>query len=589
MALNIAALFLVAAITFMHSMFGLFSGLINVLCTIVAMCVAFGFYTPLNDWMAKDMEFSPAYSEPIALMMLFFVTLLALRSLADQFIRGNVHINQYADWGGGAVCGFVNGQIAVGMLAIGSGMLPLGDRVMMFQRYERSNTTQAEHEKVADFKRNTLWLRSDEFATGLFSILSSGSLRSDVQFATVYPNFTDAMWYSNNTVQPQNMPVPYRDKRNGDGNNALKLDSWWEVKGPLEARYREEVPTERVGRPQMSPMSFKAASGMKIIGVRLTLGAAAADKNQTSKLHLFRASTLRLVGKRGDDTTQYTPIALAGHDKELAAGAIRVVDLDTNVSMEGSDQTIDVYYEVPDDFMPSFVEYKRHARTAMNTGPAKAAPGELVKATTPSATGGPSRGGAPQFFWEGNSGVNFALPFEFGADELKRGSGQDLRIESDKLAFGRIFGRKEAFEAQPNKNIVKDFAAPDGWRLVQIKYNPKKAASIVGDVFNYAARLNQYKVVDNNGNSYLMVGYWAVVKRGGKDFFEIYYDWSNDGGQTGPGAANHSMLDFKEISANEYNADDSTVTLLFLVKSNSQLTKLENQKGESKDINFNVP
>lgn len=589
MALNIAALFLVAAITFMHSMFGLFSGLINVFCSIIALCAAFGFYTPLNDWMAKDMEFQPAYSEPIAFVMLFFVVLIALRSLADQFIRGNVHINQYADWGGGAACGFVNGQIAVGILAIGSGMLPLGDRVMMFQRYERSNTIQADHEKVADFKRNTLWLRSDEFATGLFSLLSSGSLRTDTQFSTVYPNYTDAMWYSSNTVQPQNMPVPYRDKRNGDGNNAVKLESWWEVKEIPNARYREAVPTEKVPRPQMSELNFRAASGKKIIGTRLTLGAAAADKNERAKLHLFRASTLRLVGRRGDESVQYTPVALAGHDKELAAKAIRVVDLDTNVSMEGADQTIDVYYEVHEDFKPSFVEYRRHARVAMVGEPAKAAPGELVAKGPAEGTGGAGRNSGSQIFWEGNSGINFSLPFEFGADELKRGSGQDLRVEGDKLAFGRIFGRREAFEVKPNKAVVKEFAAPEGWRLVQIKYIPKKAASIVGDVFNYAARVNQYMVVDNNANSYRMVGYWATVKRGDKEFFEIYYDWSADGGDPGPSATNHSMLDFKEISANEYNADDSTVTLMFLVKAKSQLTKLQNQKGEGKEINFNVP
>ena len=42
MILNIAVLALILAITFMHSLFGLFSGLINALCAITAMCVALG-------------------------------------------------------------------------------------------------------------------------------------------------------------------------------------------------------------------------------------------------------------------------------------------------------------------------------------------------------------------------------------------------------------------------------------------------------------------------------------------------------------------------------------------------------------------
>lgn len=586
MALNIAGLFLVVAITFMHSMFGLFSGMVNVVCSITALCMAFGFYTPLNDWLTKDMGFHSAYSEPIALLTIFFVVLLAIRSLADQYLRGNVHLPMYVDWGGGAVCGFVNAQIAVGVLVIGTGMLPLGERVMMFQRYERTNTTDPEHERVADLRRNTLWLRSDEFASGLFSMLSGGSLKGDTQFASVYPNFTDAMWFSNNTVQPQNMPVPLRDKRGGDGFGALKIEQWWEVKQPIEGRYREGVPTEKAQQPQMTPLTFKAAAGRKLIAARLVLGAAAADRTDKTRLHLFRPSTLRLVGRRGDEPTQYTPIALANIDKNLGT-AIRIVDLDNNVSMEGADQTIDAYYEVDDDFIPAFVEYRRHARTAMGA-PAPGAPGEVIASAAPTeSASGRDATGRLKIFWEGNSGVNFALPFEFSLDDLKRG--QDVRVEGEKLAGGRIFGRKEQFEAKPNKSVAKDFAAPDGWRLVQIRYVPKKAQSLIGDIFNFAGRLNQYQVVDNNANLYHMVGYWASVQRGGKEFFELYYDWSGEAGDPGPAATNKSMLDFKEITAAEFNADDSVVTLMFLVKPGSLLTRLQNQKREGSDVQFNVP
>jgi hypothetical protein len=63
-------------------------------------------------------------------------------------------------------------------------MLPLGGRVAMFSRFER---TEDMENGVVKFERNSVWLKPDEFAAGLFSLLSSGSLSRQTPFAEVYP------------------------------------------------------------------------------------------------------------------------------------------------------------------------------------------------------------------------------------------------------------------------------------------------------------------------------------------------------------------------------------------------------------------
>ena len=104
-----------SGITFINSVFGIFSGLINLFSCVVAMAVAFGFAEPASAFVAEQ-GLHPAYALPVCFVGLYFVTLMILRLLADQFIRGNVRVPMSVDWAGGAACGFLIGMISVGRL-----------------------------------------------------------------------------------------------------------------------------------------------------------------------------------------------------------------------------------------------------------------------------------------------------------------------------------------------------------------------------------------------------------------------------------------------------------------------------------------
>src|SRR5690606_35883782 len=99
--------------------------------------VAFAFFEPLTDFFTANVTGQTQFVEPTALFLLFVGSLIILRTAADNLIRGNVTPPAWLDTGGSIVCGFVNGQLITGVLVISVLMLPLGGRVLGFQRLER--------------------------------------------------------------------------------------------------------------------------------------------------------------------------------------------------------------------------------------------------------------------------------------------------------------------------------------------------------------------------------------------------------------------------------------------------------------------
>jgi len=570
MLFNIIALVLVLAITFMHSIFGLFSGLINVFCCIIAAVVALGSYDALNQVVTGSLNLNSAYTEPICLVVLFVLTLLLLRTLADNYIRGNVTLPMYVDWGGGAVCGFVNAQLCVGILIIGILMLPIGGTKLGFSRYVRvEGGTDAERPYMAQVERQSFWTRSDEFTAGLVSLISSGSMRSKRSFAEVYPDFTDAVFLSTNTVQPESLPSPLRAKKTGgDGfTKGLTVEEWWERSDPLDVRYRKDAPTEKNPKPPLSPQSFKPGPGMKLIGVRMTLGSAAADRQKTSKKHLFRPTQIRLVGQADKHPRQYPARVLNTGDKEIR-GANRLVNFDDNFSLEGGDQEIDAYFEVDQDFVPSFVEYRRHARAELTRANLKEdAPLGAIATKTDSSKNRQEK--TPRFYNRQGSGENFKLPFNVKLAALRSG----VTIKAKQLVKGRFSGNRTRFESNGNEPETNAFAVPDGSHMLQVRYTPQKAQSIVGDVFNFVGQLNQFSVRDDRGNEHRLVGYYAIVKRGRNQFVELFYNGAPDDPAD---PSFRYMLDFKSVNRKELDAPDAEVGLLFLIdRGDVRITKLE--------------
>jgi len=590
MVLNLFAMAFVLALTFLHSMWGLFSGILNVFCAITALCVAFGFLDPVNDLVTGSLHLHSSYSEPLVLTLLFAVTLIVLRLLSDNFIRGNVRVPMYVDWAGGGIAGFVHAQICVGVMVIAFVMLPWGGRIMQFQGVERvirdKESVINPDTGLAEFQRAHLWLRSDEFAVGLFKMISGGALRGETTFAEVYPDYTQWVAWTGNQVQQESITSPLRDENNDGFRDGLSVDQWWELKDgkaklPDEyTRYRKQVPSKGAPDPAYDPFAFTPPTG-RLIAVRLALGASSADRGEGFAYHNFRPTMLRLVGDLvlPDGTREpkdYIAQVIGGAVGKLG-NHLRVVDPDNNLSVPASgSEKIDAYFAVDSDFQPRFVEYRRHARAAVTEDKKKEAePTRLTAAAAPGSEGPDAQGHGVGRFMDTvvQSGELVQLPCRMAADKM-RSHGTDVEMRNGELESGRVVGAKRTL--QEGQEFVDKFAVPEGKKIFQIQTHTRKMESIVGQALNFAAStVNQYKAIDKAGNSHDLCGYYAVVKRGNDDFVELFFTPTpNDVGYNG-------LLNFSDSSIRRElrDQDDAILGLIFVVPPGTCITKIQSQGG----------
>jgi hypothetical protein len=595
MILNVAALVLVLGITFLHSTFGFYSGLVNLFCSVTALAVAFGYFEALTDFASTQIDLPTSYIEPASLVVLFAVTLIVLRTLADRFLRGNVRVPQYIDWAFGAACGFVNAQICVGVLALGFLMLPWGGRVAMYQRYERAPEDRKDEAGRIEFVRQGLWLGSDSFAAGLFNLLSSGSLKSDTRFASVYPDFPEWVAWTGNTVQTESFTSPLRDK-DGDGfKNGVKVEKWWEQPGKLSpdtTRYRPLVPTRANPKPPYEPRDFGPPPGRKLLGFRLALNRSAADRDKASANHRFRPTQIRLVGdvKMPDETLeprQYVPQVLRGADPAIESN-YRIVDIDNNFCLAaGSDVKFDLYFEVDERFQPRFVEYRRNARAVPPGKPEKAPPEETAAATPTAAgpgapagkSGGPDKASGASRFIDtvdrAHSGDREDLPFAMAANKIRA---LDCDLAGNLLVRGQFSGEKtELAVDKGSKDAVAKFQLPAGKRIFQLATKPRKAASIPGQAMNFAGSIaNQYFALDDSGDRHMLAGYYAIIKKDGQDFIELFFTPDPEG------SGFNGLLDFKTpgIRTALQDQPDAVLGLIFLVPPGKGIVAVNSQAGK---------
>jgi len=215
-------------------------------------------------------------------------------------------------------------------------------------------------------------------------------------------------------------------------------------------------------------------------------------------------------------------------------------------------------FELPEKFVPTYLEYKRGARVAVNfsKGPAPGAqaategkPAEAVAETKPvdskppgaaptrksrpvepGTTAVPSPDGTvPDSGRGGNirGATTLAGKSTFGDDlplEMKAYRRlQDTQIERGKLLNGHLVGDVEQ-QASGNEPPVTKFEVPEEKRLLQLHTGFLKARSGLGRALAVAvATVQNYSVIDDKGNGFPIVGKYAVASVGGTRTVEIQY------------------------------------------------------------------
>ncbi len=584
MVLNIVSLVLILGITFLNSIYGFFSGIINLFCTIVSLAVTFGFWAPLNAFLTSQ-GLHPSYSTACAFVLLFLVSTLVLRSIADAYIRGNVRVPLMVDWIGGGLCGFLIAELTVGTLLLGFLMLPFGGPDSIYARQARSEGNRKDADKRTQFETHSFWLSPDYFATYFAMMLSRGTLSGGVPLESVYPDFPQWVFWTGNTVQEESMTAPARD-RDGDGfKDGFSAVEWWVQTSEMEVRYRAENPSKESEDPNYERQTYQPRSGLRLLGVRVALTPAAGDRGKHSSDHRFRPTQFRLVGTQkylGEDKTfDYVPRIIGGADPKVDDN-FRLVDIDNDFCVPAEAETkFDLYFEVPEDFRPRFIEYRRFARIAVTDQQLRKAPPEKRLAVRKPGTGADQASGMARFIDAvlSNTGDEARLPFEMKPDVLQGQSGLEVvRVEGEPtFSYGRLTGDRKRLETKDNPRVSR-FKNPDGKRVFTLETKARQAESLAGGVFNYVGgKTNQYFAIDKSGDRYPLMGYYAVVTREGEEYVEMFLVNHDDEAEV---TAFRSQLDFQEIKLNELQADDARLGLLFFVPKGKCITKISNQAGQ---------
>ncbi|HUU16449.1 MAG TPA: hypothetical protein VMW72_04810 [Sedimentisphaerales bacterium] len=336
------------------------SAFATIIIAICASVAAFGFFEVLANVFigrgdnSRILSLVP-WAQTLCFALLFIIVFGALQTGMMFLTRQPVDLGFLPESIGRVVCGIFLGLLLSGFLLTALGMAPLSNKYP-YQRF--------------DGKRSKVLLNADGFATGLFSIISKGSLSGKRSFATIHPDFLDqvhlnrlisgtstltsstpaislpkqAVWPAPESLSEQVGQIVSQLNRQGK----LKDESTGKsisMPGPVSSDYQPTI--VRVGIIQRAVSNTKA---------NINGGA-------------FILPQLRLICKQkgyGDDPLAGTGINIypIGHLK--AADEIQVsteIKIDRNDDFKDGarEKFIDFVFCIPRDFVPVLLEFKQNS------------------------------------------------------------------------------------------------------------------------------------------------------------------------------------------------------------------------------------
>jgi hypothetical protein len=307
---------------------------IVIIISICASVVAFGFFELLAGLLVNR-EILPQWASLFSFIILFVLAFAVLQAIAVQLARKPVDLGFLPERIGRVVCGILSGLIISGVLLTAVAMAPISAKYP----YQRFNETSPDPESP-----NRVLLNADGFATGWFSLISSGSFSGKRSFAVLHPDLLDQLFL--NRLGGNGVPiVTFSD--------AIEIprQAVWPASEGLKNSDGKLVPTK---------------SGCNLMMVRISISYYSLKIGGT-----FTPSQLRLICKRKDNGKD----PLAGKGINIypvgymkTADRLQIVKLNEYIEISKDDfpgnsnkKEIDFAFYVPEDFVPVLVEFKQNS------------------------------------------------------------------------------------------------------------------------------------------------------------------------------------------------------------------------------------
>lgn len=594
---------------------GLYRTTILFFCCLISAVVAFGFYE--NVLALLDWEFVRQFGEGSCLLLLFMVTALVLDMISEYALTGNMRLPVLVDRIGGGFVGFWTAMISVGVLCVAIQMLPWDKSVLGYERIERvTGSREVTHR---------LLLRPDDFVVGLVGYLSDNAMSSDQRLRSIHPDLLDEVARSNMRVQAESRRVVPPDV---EGAATFDVLSIAEIEDPALGYVRfEKAKSSPTSEDQVKITVESKSRGPKddhrFLVVQCKLRVEAGDPED--KYHRFTPQQVRMVGTLHGKPKQYF---MAGYREPSEMKALGLVSPEQPIVFRGQrEHAFNLIFEVADDFVPSFVEYKRLARAAVPRGekiPVKSTeailaslkyvpPLDLTKEKGGALPPGlqkelDKRIGAPQpptpqrtpppggktppkppprqpadkqppkpNAMQPTKGQPTAADGRVGGRRVSKAGFSDklpfalhLKDVTDQQAevSGNAFKSGHIVVPATNArggNLVTAFAVPRDVRLLQLECRALHARSILGQAKAMAVKsVGQYTVLDDKGQQYQPVGEYRIATVDGKSMLELQYD-----AEALPGRAIRPPKRIQETDLK----DNDPVTLLYHIQPGAKLVE----------------
>jgi len=555
MALTVLLIVAFLVIVFFNVVQGLFSALLMTVLTLCCAAVAMGSFEYVAvEWLSG---WRPDYAHPLALGLTFGVPLLLLRVLFDQTIRRAALLPAMVDRVGGLVFGVVTAVIIVGVFALCLHMIPF-DRgsFIGYSRIDYTPPTRSaegfdEPEPADPFKERTLFPHADSFVVAYASLVSDGVFSGSSNFRQSHPQFIQRVNWNN--AAPMEVP---------------RYAPPGSIKVLQTAVVPEAFDFTEGGRRRAAGFSPRPAEDGKYYrSIKVQLGK---DAKSSFGEHVFTLRQFQLFGRdrAGGRTTHYFAIGLPAYldpndpaniDNPATAGAeekfMRGIDKGYGVwelcdevyaPLSGSNE-VNLLFELPDDFIPEYLEYRLAARAPVRFEENDQA--QTPTRTTPSGTtfdpklasGAPTSGGAAPPPAGGGGGAvrgatvrvqqshfGDALPLTLTKYQTYKNAdvGRGALLEGGLIAY-------LVDQADGTDEPVKRLEVPESARLLHLNVDNLRARSGLGRILSQATKtIQNYTVTDDRGKTYQLVGKYAVAKVGNDELFEVQY-FPNQAGTVG--------------------------------------------------------
>lgn len=579
---------------------GFFSALIMFFEAVIACMLAFGFFEPVAA-LADGSLGGPGIEQPVSFMVIFLAALGIMRTATDKLIHGTVAFPPALDRAGAAVAGFFAGMIIIGSALTAIQMFPIGSAMFGFERYSVDANGRT--------RKHTLGVvRPDEFVCWLVSALSNDRFGGDVRFSEAKPNYIQSLYASR--------AVPASEERIFVKPGDIKVNAMWQVSEIDKPTHGLEDNT--LVRNFVSQGPESANTTLLVCNVSINKGASGEKANGEIR---FRLPQFRLVGPPRKDgvgsppsvylacgmtdiythrkhgptsvtTDQRKRLCLFGPMTDFILG-----DKFTNVVSDGDSFKFDVAFEVPPDFQPWYLEFKRGGRVDLS--------GKKVLKEPPSYASRPlGQGGKQGKVKRQDNKLVGAAPggalHVADAIEERTGVSDEIPIPLEKndpviakhLVQGKLGGDDCQFWYEPKPYVlepsdrVEKFSVPSDKRMVQIGAEVLKQSNMYSRAIGFANRVTaQIQITDSEGNSYFAVGQYAAVEIEGTYKIEIQYYPNAEVPERclkKPTKVTHSLM-------TKAGPEHTRFGYLFLVPPGVKIVSFNAGSGKSQELDIEVP